>query len=276
MHIVEKNYLGLELKSPARVQILREVAAGMASTLEDLTGNNDPAVRELIIKGIWHSLVSPEVENYLLTETAQEVVRNIKVGEAFDVEILRKLPAKQVQFFNFLLGQNRVIKCTWNNDFLIVIDLSRHEDKNGLHCESAVISLGGTAKNFDSALTGAIQCLIFLKLTDPEFTLLPAGKKHGTRKQGHYNATSFPVTVVDSTWNKYIVRTEGFGVSGHFRMQRHGKGNADLRLTWIKPYQKHGYVRSPKADTSGPPTAMPEQHPTAAPVSLSPVACRNE
>lgn len=276
MHILEKNYLGLELKSPTRVSILRDVVAGMANTLQAATGVNDPAAMEMIIQGIWHSLVSPAVENYLLTETAQEVVRNIKVGEAFDVEILRKLPAKQVQFFNFLLGQDRVIKCTWSNDFLVVIDLSRHEDNKGLHCESAVASLEGTAENFTTALAGAIQCLIFLKLTEPEFIHLAAGKKHGTRKQGHYNATSFPVTIVDSTWNKYIVRAEGFGVSGHFRMQRHGKGNTDLKLTWIKPYQKHGYVRSPRAEDSGQPSAMLDQRITAAPVPPSQVVSPNE
>lgn len=250
MHILKKNYLGLELKDPSRVTVLREIAAGMMNSLHDATGNNDPAARESIVKGIWHSLVSPDVENYLLTGTAQEVIKNIKVGEAFDVEILRMLPANELLFFNFLLGQNRVIKCTWSNDILIVVDLSRHADNGGLHCESAVATLRPGSKGFDVILTGAIQCLIFLKLTEPEFIHLPAGKKHGTRKQGHYNATTFPVTIVDSTWNKYIIRTEGFGVSGHFRMQRHGKGNADLKLTWIKPYQKSGYIRAPKSETT--------------------------
>lgn len=230
---------------------MREIAAGMLNTLHDATGNNDIAENEIIGKGIWHSLVSPDVENYLFTETAQEVIRNIKVAEAFDVEILRMLPATQVVFFNFLLGQDRVIKCTWSNDFLIIIDLSLHADKEGIHCETAVASLQAKSSiAFGSALIGAIQCLIFLKLTEPEIIRLAAGKKHGTRKQGHYNATSVPVTIVDSTWNKYIVRAEGFGVSGHFRMQRHGKDNADLKLIWIKPYQKQGYVRLPKSGAS--------------------------
>lgn len=249
MQIVEKRYLGLSLNSPSRVQLLREITAGMLNTLHEATGNDDVADNKIIGKGIWHSLVSPEVENYLFTETAQEVIRNIKVTELFDVEILRMLPATRVVFYNFLLGQDRVIKCTWSNDFLLIIDLSIHADKEGIHCETAVASLQAKGSStFGSALVGAIQCLIFLKLTEPEFIHLAAGKKHGTRKQGHHNATSLPVTVVDSTWNKYIVRPEGFGVSGHFRMQPHGKGNADLKLIWIKPYQKQGYVRLPKSE----------------------------
>ena len=250
MHIVEKNYLGLELKSSSRLPVLREAVAGIMNTLHAALGSLDATAEKMIAKGIWHSLASPEVENYLLTATAQEVIKNIKVSELFDVEILKKLPASQVLFFNFLLGQDRIIKCTWSNDFLIIIDLSRHADNAGVHCESAVASLSAGNISFDKALVGAIQCLIFLKLTEPEILHLAAGKKYGTRKQGHYNASSFPVTIVDSTWNKYIVRTEGFGVAGHFRMQRCGKGNADLKLTWIKPYQKQGYVRLPKSEVN--------------------------
>ncbi|MBG8555005.1 hypothetical protein [Hymenobacter guriensis] len=249
MHIVEQHYLGLELKHPSRVSTLRELETFVSKPLLEALGDDDPAAKQVLIKGIWHSLVSPTIENLLFTESAQEVIRNIKVEEAFDLEILRVLPAKEILFFNFLLGKNRVIKCTWNNDFLIVIDITRHEYNTGIQCESAVAYLGGGNKNFTHALRGAIQCLIFYKLTEPELLHVAAGKKQGTRKQGHYNATPYPITIVDSTWNKYIVRTEGFSVSGHFRLQRYGTGNAKLKLVWIKPYQKHGYVRLPKAET---------------------------
>lgn len=247
MHIVEKHYLGLELKSPERVPMLRKLATSVAGSWLDKIPDSDPAIQEEIVKGVWHSFVGLDIDNLLLTETAQEVVSNIKVGEAFDVEILRVLPPNQMVCYNFLLGPNRIIKCTWSNEYLIAIELTRHDDNAGVHCESAITSLESSINGFNSALVGAIQCLIFLKLTEPEIIHVAAGKKHGTRKQGHYNASAFPVTIVDSTWNKFIVRTEGFGVSGHFRMQRYGKGNADLKLVWIKPFLKHGYVRLPKS-----------------------------
>lgn len=143
-----------------------------------------------------------------------------------------------------------MIYCGWNSDELHVVDLYRVAGKERVQREVSIVSLQSTLKALNSSLLEAIKCLIFLKLTDPEIIRLAAGKKVGTRKKGHYNATSLPVVIVDSTWNKYIIRTEGFGVSGHFRMQRCGPGNAELKLTWIKPYQKHGYVRLPKTEPS--------------------------
>lgn len=244
MHIVEKHYLGLELKSPERVPLLRDIAASVAGLWVENVAS-DPATTQGMVDGIWYALINRDIENYLLTDTAQEVVSNIKVGEKFDLEILRVLPPGKVLFYNFLLGPNRIIKCIWHNDCLLAIELTRADGK--IQCASSIASLDAKVKDFNTALVGAIQCLIFLKLTEPEIIHVAAGKKHGTRKQGHYNASAFAVTIVDSTWNKFIVRTEGFGVSGHFRMQRYGKGNADLKLVLIKPFLKHGYVRLPKS-----------------------------
>ena len=250
MHIVEHHYLGLELKHKSLIPTLMEMANAVSGAWINAIGISDEASKNAIGKTIWHAFSDSRIENFLFTETAQEVVNNIKVTESFDVQILRVLPADQILFYNLLLGQNRVIKCIWHKDLLVSIDLTRHEEgtRTRLQCESAIIPLESSNNEFNNALKGAIQCLIFLKLTQPETIKVAAGEKYGTRKQGHYNASSLPVTIVDSTWNKYIVRTEGFGVSGHFRMQPHGKGNAELKLIWIKPFQKHGYVRLPKAD----------------------------
>jgi hypothetical protein len=248
MHIIENHYLGLELKNPTRVHVLKDTAFFAANAYLEAIGEYDVATKNNILNHMLLFLVNPHTKNHLFTKTAQEVVNNIKVSESFDLEILRTLPENETLLFNFLYGKDRIIYCRWNNNELYVIDLQRYTDKPGIKRGVSLISLKSNSNPFNNTTIDAIKCLIFLKLTDPEIIHIAAGKKHGTRKQGYYNDTSLPVIIVDSTWNKYIVRTEGFGVSGHFRMQRYGKGNTDLKLTWIKPYQKHGYVRLPKAE----------------------------
>ena len=54
------------------------------------------------------------------------------------------------------------------------------------------------------------------------------------------------VVVVDSTWNKTIIRVGEFGVSGHLRLQPFGKGRTNRKLIYVSDYMKKGYVRNAK------------------------------
>lgn len=250
MQIIENHYFGLELKTPSRSHALSEAALIAADAYEEAIGDCTLEEKDTFRKGILAFLLNPYTKNHLFTATAQEVINNIKVSESFDLEILHTLPKDETRFFNFLYGKDRYIGCLWNNNDLYIIDLSRDPNTRLVERNVVLVSLKSSPEVFSATLRDAIKCLIFLKLTEPEIIHLAAGKKHGTRKEGHYNATAFPVIIVDSTWNQYIVRTEGFGVSGHFRLQRYGKGNMDLKLIWIKPFEKNGYVRLPKAETA--------------------------
>jgi hypothetical protein len=51
------------------------------------------------------------------------------------------------------------------------------------------------------------------------------------------------VTVIDSTWYTNLIKTEGFNVRGHFRLQPVGEGRKERKLIWINDFQKNGYVR---------------------------------
>lgn len=65
------------------------------------------------------------------------------------------------------------------------------------------------------------------------------------KKQGKLlNNMDIPVTVVNSRWNTTVVRTEQFGVCGHFRLQRIGSGRSDSKVIFIEPFVKNGYVRN--------------------------------
>lgn len=53
----------------------------------------------------------------------------------------------------------------------------------------------------------------------------------------------FTINRLDASWYTTYCRTDGFLVSGHFRMQPCGRGRQDRKLIYIKPFMKDGYVR---------------------------------
>lgn len=85
------------------------------------------------------------------------------------------------------------------------------------------------------------KIMCFLYLTENEEQVIEPYSKAGTRKSGKViNRSPVPITVVTSKWNITSVRTEGFMVSGHFRLQPTKQGH---KMIYIEPFQKHGYVR---------------------------------
>ena len=95
-----------------------------------------------------------------------------------------------------------------------------------------------------------MQLLSFVELSDIEVTLLNPMKNNGRHKRDGKITNNSPKTVyvVDSSWNKIVMRTDGFAVRGHFRLQPCGPGRMDRKLIWIDAFEKHGYKRKPTAE----------------------------
>lgn len=61
------------------------------------------------------------------------------------------------------------------------------------------------------------------------------------------NESTVPVTYLDSKWFTTIVRSEGFRVRGHFRLQpRKIEGEWVKRIIWIEDFMKTGYTSKAK------------------------------
>jgi hypothetical protein len=94
-----------------------------------------------------------------------------------------------------------------------------------------------------------IKLMIFVELGDIEVEFIEKGRNNKKpKKEGKItNDSEYNVYVVDSSWNKLIIRTDGFAVRGHFRLQPCGEGMKDRKLIWIDAFEKHGYKRTPRA-----------------------------
>lgn len=101
-------------------------------------------------------------------------------------------------------------------------------------------------QNAEWWLAWLVGLLVFIKYCPLETKFIPGGKKEHHVGQKYVNETTHKIEILDSTWFTTIVRSEGFGVTGHFRLQPYGPGMTQRRLQWIEPFEKTGYTRKAK------------------------------
>lgn len=182
-------------------------------------------------------------KNYLITETVEKCAEMVRIGENFSASILRKL---QNGWVNILIGRNEFARLVrigegvmgfyWNNRigeaFEFGFDL-KDDRYYFAHSEKPMFER-------------VVRILTFILLGDIETVYLEAGRSNNKpKKDGKIiNTSKFGVTIVDSKWNKILIRTEGFGVRGHYRLQPCGPNHSERKLVWINAFEKHGYTRN--------------------------------
>lgn len=105
----------------------------------------------------------------------------------------------------------------------------------------------GSEKEEEKAMSLGMLILAFKKLGEIETIHVSSGVRRVIPNNDDsvvVNKMPFQINVIDSSWLRTIVRAEGFSVRGHFRLQPYGVGRCGRRLIYIKPFQKHGYVRT--------------------------------
>lgn len=100
-------------------------------------------------------------------------------------------------------------------------------------------------EDFYAEMMEFTKLLIFTELSELETIILGPKQTTGTRKQGKWmNESNGLVRIVDSTWNKKIIKGDGFQVSGHRRLQPCGPGLRHRKLIWVDDFEKTGYTRN--------------------------------
>jgi len=133
----------------------------------------------------------------------------------------------------------------------VYLNIMYREDNNGEYKDSKK-ALYEDHKEL-VLFTGFVEYIhLFLKYAPIETKLVGANKRVKDFNTKYVNDTDLDVTILDSTWFTTLVKSEGFKVRGHFRLQPYGAGMKEKRLIWIKDFDKHGYTRiakKPNEDT---------------------------
>lgn len=97
-----------------------------------------------------------------------------------------------------------------------------------------------------TVLAQIISLYMFERYAEVETKLYAAKSKSSNIKCLYNNQTDISIKRLDSKWFTNIVRSEGFKVNGHFRLQPFGEGKKVRKLIWINEFQKKGYHSTAK------------------------------
>lgn len=90
---------------------------------------------------------------------------------------------------------------------------------------------------------------MFKKYAEVETKLIEGNSKVKYSSNKFINDFKLPITYLDSRWFTNIVKSDGFSVSGHFRLQPKKKDNEWTKeLIWINEFEKTGYISNAKTN----------------------------
>jgi hypothetical protein len=227
-----------------------------------LDGEHNLTDREKSQLKTLNDTISPiDQEAFYITDTIVDKIGMLKTKPQenghYDWKVFNHLPDQKK---TFIYSNNSLIRVSIRNGFLCFcwIDAKKSEKSNGFDLEFHLFNLEQKTQRFSSnweinSYVGELEekifrLLCFFYLAENEMIIVEPGKKYGTKKAGKLINTfeNIPVTIVNSNWNITSIRTEGFSVSGHFRLQPCGPGLTETKLILIEPFEKNGYVRKAK------------------------------
>jgi len=190
-------------------------------------------------------------KNLFFTNTSKQVAEKIKVDK-FEPKILKTEKQKKLTFLIDDKHFYRVhIKGSELFCMLVLKELREQGDYISYHSfkikpleNEVVFPKNQNDYRNDKYFLEFIKLLIFTEYSELEEVTLMPNQSKGNKKEGKiYNDSNKNFIIVDSTWNKIIIRTEKFGVSGHLRLQPIGKNRNDRKLIYISEYLKNGYTK---------------------------------
>lgn len=209
-------------------------------------------------KGVWNitfDLLNPQNQKaYYITPSVIDKLNMLKVGTNKDLDWSIVAKAMTHKKCTYVLPNGDVIRVySYNIPRLGFALISMTDDKyvtfsSGIAYldEGRISSNFGTDELFTKNEMLIYKIMCFLYLTENEEYIVPPNSRAGTRKEGKVvNKSNFPITMVTSKWNITSVRTDGFMVSGHFRLQPTKRGH---KMIYIEPFEKHGYIRRAKKE----------------------------
>lgn len=194
-----------------------------------------------------------------VSKTVLEKLDHLKISrtnDKLDWTVFKNIPIGK---FTYILPNNTVVRILFEENLVHAMYLYfnyRDGSKNngvaqwnlifcnrttGERCDYVKTEKGSFTEEFSYKL------LCFVHLSEISELVIEKGKKWGTRKQGKIiNTLPFDILRIDSTWNVTSIRTDGFGVKGHFAIRWTGKGRNVPKVVFISPFQKKGYKRIAK------------------------------
>lgn len=235
-------------------QVFKSVPPKVVESMDDEQMNNwlPPEMKSLHAVAGVH-----ENRSYIIANTVLDGLNLLKVDKKenghYDWSVFKHLKEQKK---TFIFPQNNLIRFLVREGTIHIMHLSfiMKDRKTGAGKAGWVMSFldqqtGDLCHLFESDDMKKIEefmykFLCFFYLSELQEEIIPPGRSYGTKKTGKViNDLPLSVTIVNSKWNITSIRTEGFAVSGHFRVQPVGEGRTQSKIIFIEPFKKNGYKR---------------------------------
>jgi len=192
-------------------------------------------------------------KSYIIKEDAQTVIGAIKLDGSFDLKIFKKIPNEQKEI---ILNRSELFRYYNDGEIMRVLYVTidwktlwtSYHSFTIMHSENSYSPNYYEREDVKEKCHLFMKMLVFLHFSEISEVFLKPNGKIGSHSTGRYkNETKHPFIVVNTKWNITSIRTEGFSVRGHFRLQPCGKENQDRKLIFIEEFEKQGYVRKAKS-----------------------------
>lgn len=197
---------------------------------------------------MYEFLSENDAKLFLIRDSALKEAENMDIEISFSGSLFSRIPQGK---YTYLLGPNKMFKYEVKGDRLSGIYYADLDSRMIPFSFSTTIyeQLGIKDVSTNKYFKKMIKLIIYIELADIQVELIEPGNisKHPSKDVRETNESSNNIYVVDSSWNTLIIRNEGFSVKGHYRLQPCGEGMRDRKLIWINHFEKHGYIRRPKA-----------------------------
>lgn len=261
MKIKTDNYAGLLLyrlqrKSPE--MYAKVFADGLLRTHMDdpeYMGHLTPEQREYRKRTMSELLYKSDYKLYLITEAiCEREIMRIK-NPMKGIRLLGNIPVKRGLF---VMNKQEWFKYYVDGDDMYFVWMMYKNDievtYSAFHIRFSDGYVGGiTSEGLRWTVENFLRVLIYVFYSKREFVFVKPSEKHKGRTFNDHvlNATDFPITYVDTNWNKTIIRVDGFDVQGFFRFQACGKQWSERELIWVDGFRKHHYIRRARVSDEG-------------------------
>lgn len=266
--MVLKNHIAYSILDKEDILIMQMIEESFPGSFKHLLNTPSDQWDELLSKDVidtYFLLRNEGSINYIVTNSVLDMLDYLKVEKEagrYDWTVFSNMKEQKC---TFILPGNRALRMVISQDVIWFCHFERYQGDNDqerlswimfyFNRETGERGSGDGSRpirldmnEVDSLEPFVYRLLCFMFLTENDEIELKPGQKTGTKKSGKViNTLSQNIIVVNSRWNTTTIRTEGFKVSGHFRLQKVGQGRQHTRMIFIEPFQKHGYIRRAKS-----------------------------
>lgn len=126
---------------------------------------------------------------------------------------------------------------------MLIKYLNKKEDVSYCCEESLSDGLISCEQAIQNELQNLMRLCLFTKYASIETKILKPNQKIKDIVCKYKNETNLNINILDSKWFTNLVKSDGFTVRGHFRLQpKKINGEMSKELIWISDFQKTGYT----------------------------------